>query len=209
MKAGIEEGVVDTKPKDQTAGAEAGPAADGSELPKSKPFTVRERRRAARRTPRKKERRAQEAADDRLLRLRADFDNFRKRTLREKNELYKRANEDIMDALLPVLDHMDLALASAVDHDAPQALIDGFRLVSEQMTSALKKFGLAAVEADGSEFDPELHEAISHLDSEDVPEGCVITQVRKGYKLGDRLLRPARVVVSSGRLAPEPRDEGN
>jgi len=68
---------------------------------------------------------------------------------------------------------------------------------------------LAAVEADGSEFDPELHEAISHLDSEDVPEGCVITQVRKGYKLGDRLLRPARVVVSSGRLAPEPRDEGN
>ena len=135
---------------------------------------------------------------DRLLRLQADFDNYRKRVQREKNELYRRANEDIMMELLPVLDHLDIALEAAETHDAPDAFVEGFRLVSEQLVAALGKFGLKPVDAEGEAFDVNLHEAVSHLPSPDVPEEHVMNQVRRGYKLSDFLLRPAQVVVSSG-----------
>jgi len=139
-----------------------------------------------------------EAVELRLLRLQADFDNFRKRTLREKKDLYTRANEDIVQGLLPVLDHMDLALSSAREHNAPQALLDGFALVYEQFITALKKFNVSIIDAAGAEFDPNLHEAVSHIGSPDVREGGIITQIRKGYMLGGQLLQPAQVVVSSG-----------
>lgn len=135
---------------------------------------------------------------DRLLRLQADFDNFRKRTLREKDSLYKRANEDLMAELLSPLDHLDMALDAAGEHGAPRSFIEGFQLVKEQVLGILGKFGLSVVDADDGEFDFNLHEAISHLPSDDVAENCIISQVRRGYKLGDLLLRPAQVVVSSG-----------
>jgi molecular chaperone GrpE len=139
---------------------------------------------------------------DRLLRLQADFENFRKRTLREKNELYQRANEDLMEELLPVIDHLDLALQSAGEHGGAQAadasFVEGVRLVATQLLSALGKFGLSPLDAEGQVFDHNLHEAIAHLPSSDVPENRVITQTRRGYKLGDRLLRPVQVVVSNG-----------
>jgi molecular chaperone GrpE len=140
----------------------------------------------------------EEAVEMRLLRLQADFDNFRKRTLREKNDLYTRANEDLMQELLPVVDHMELALAAAREHQAPQALLDGFGLVLEQLLSALKKFNLSVINAEEGDFDPNLHEAISHLSSPTVKEGGIMAQVRRGYRLGEQLLRPAQVVVSSG-----------
>jgi molecular chaperone GrpE len=146
-----------------------------------------------------------EPLDDRYLRLRADFENFRSRMLREKTELYRRANEDLMLDLLPVLDHMDLALQAAEQHRAdgdPGPLIEGFGIVRDQLMGALGKFGLAAVDAEGQTFDPNLHEAISHLVSDTVPENGVIAQTRRGFKLGDRLLRPAQVAVSSGPSAP-------
>ena len=133
---------------------------------------------------------------DRLLRLQADFDNFRKRTLREKSDIYKRANEELMEELLPVIDHMDMALQAAADHDAPEAFTSGFSLVGEQLVSALKKSGLAAIETEGKEFDPNLHEALSQLPSDDVESGHIMIQVRRGFMLGDRLLRPAQVIVS-------------
>lgn len=133
---------------------------------------------------------------DRLLRLQADFDNFRKRTLREKSDIYKRANEDLLEELLPVIDHMDMALQAATDHDAPEALTSGFSLVGEQLITALKKFGLAAIETEGKEFDPNLHEALSQLPSDDVESGHIMIQVRRGFMLGDRLLRPAQVIVA-------------
>jgi len=135
---------------------------------------------------------------DRLLRLQADFDNFRKRTLREKNDLYRRANEDLITELLPVLDHVDIALASLASHDPADPAIQGFKLVAEQLTTVLKKFGVSPIDAEGVEFDHNVHEAISHLPSEDVPENVVMAQVRRGYKLGDNLLRAAQAVVSSG-----------
>ena len=153
--------------------------------------------RAAKPEEKKKDER-EGAPDDRLIRLQADFDNFRKRVLREKDELYRRANEDLLEELLPVLDHMELALKAAVDHDAPDPMIQGFRLVHEQFQTALRKFGLQPIVAEGQPFDPNLHEAVSHLPSEELPEGHVMVDTRRGYLLGDRLLRASQVVVSAG-----------
>ena len=141
-------------------------------------------------------------AKDRLLRLQADFENFRKRTLREKSELYQRANGDIIEELLPVIDHFDLALAAAVEHGAAEAFVEGFRLLADQLKSALKKFGLKPIDVDGQPFDPNLHEAISHLPSDDVPENSILAEARCGYMLGENLLRATQVVVSSGSAEP-------
>jgi len=143
---------------------------------------------------------ATEPVDISYMRLQADFDNYRKRVLREKNELYSRANEDIMEELLSVMDHLDLALnAVGVDHDDP--VVKGFELVGGQLATTLKKFGLSVIESEGHEFDPNLHEAIMHMPSDDVEEDFIVSDARKGYKLGERLLRASQVVVSSG--APE------
>jgi molecular chaperone GrpE len=139
-----------------------------------------------------------EALQERLLRLQADFDNFRKRTLREKDELYRRANEDLMTEALPVLDHMELALEHARANGEADPLAEGFALVWEQMLSVLGKFGLEPIDAEGKEFDPNIHEAVSHLPSAEVPGSVVMTQTRRGYMLGGRVLRAAQVVVSSG-----------
>lgn len=138
--------------------------------------------------------------DDRYLRLQADFDNYRKRVLREKDELYRRANEDIMEELLPVLDHLDLALQAAGEK-ADDPVVEGFRLVGDQLVNALGKFGLKVIETAGEEFDPNLHEAIMHMPTTEVEEDHIVSDARKGYKLGERLLRASQVVVSSG--APE------
>lgn len=137
--------------------------------------------------------------EEKYLRLMADFDNFRKRTIRERAELYQRANEDIIEDMLPVLDHLDLAMKSAAEHKVMAGVMDGFRLVAEQMLTAMRKSGLTVLDvAEGTPFDPMQHEAISHLPSENLPENTVITQVRRGYLLGGRILRAAQVVVSSG-----------
>ena len=143
-----------------------------------------------------------EALTMQLLRLQADFENYRKRVLRDKEDLYVRANADLLETLLPVLDHMELAFQSATEDDMANAVVQGVKLVADQLVAVLGKFGLDAVDAEGVEFDPNLHEAISHLPSADVSENFVVAQTRRGYTLGARLLRPAQVVVSSG--SPEP-----
>jgi molecular chaperone GrpE len=136
--------------------------------------------------------------EDRLVRLQADFDNFRKRTLREREDLYRRANEDIISELLPVLDHLELAFQAAGDDGKDHSLVKGFVLVGEQLQKTLHKFGLIEVPTDDVEFDPNVHEAIQHLPSETIPENGIIARTRSGYMLGNRLLRAAQVVVSSG-----------
>jgi len=141
------------------------------------------------------------AVDESYLRLKADFDNYRKRVLREKDEIYRRANQDIIEELLPVLDHLDMALDHAGDDENP--VVQGFRMVGDQLRNALQKFGLNEVDADGCEFDPNLHEAIVHMPSEEVDENRIVNVTRKGYKLGDRLLRASQVVVSSGSSDPD------
>jgi len=141
--------------------------------------------------------REERAADEQLLRLRADFENYKRRVLREKDELYRRANEDLVSELLPVLDHFEMAMQAAGDR-ADDPFVQGVRLVGDQLMTALGKHGLAPIDAEGEPFDPNLHEAVSHLPSPDTAENHVMVQTRRGYRLGDRLLRAAQVVVSSG-----------
>lgn len=143
--------------------------------------------------------------DDRLLRLQADFDNYRKRVVRERQEIVQRANEELIADLLPALDHLDLAITAAVTHEANPVFVQGFQIVSDQFRAALKRFGLEHVDAHGQEFDPRLHEAIAFVPSAEVPESTVIQQTRRGYRLGTKLLRPTQVMVSSG-APPAPTD---
>lgn len=135
---------------------------------------------------------------DRLLRTTADFDNYRKRAAREKQEAIKYANESLLEKLVPVLDAFDMAMNATQSSPAAEAksLQQGITMVHQQLKLALTGAGLEEVDAAGKPFDPNLHEAVSQQESAEVPEGTVVQQLRKGYKLRDRLVRPATVVVS-------------
>lgn len=135
---------------------------------------------------------------EKLLRLRADFDNFRKRTLREKGEIYEQANSELMLELLPVLDHFQLGLQSATTHAVDKAMLEGLQLIRDQLMSVLTKFGLSSFSVENKPFDPMVSEAVNSMPSDTVPDGVVLNQVRCGYRLKDKLLRPAQVIVSSG-----------
>jgi molecular chaperone GrpE len=135
---------------------------------------------------------------DRLLRTMADFDNYKKRAAREKQDAIKYANENLLQKLIPVLDTFDMALSAAQNPapEAVQSLKTGIAMVHQQLKSALSEAGLEEVDAAGKPFDPNLHEAVSQKETVEVPDGQVAQQMRKGYKLRDRLLRPATVVVA-------------
>jgi molecular chaperone GrpE len=137
-----------------------------------------------------------------LLRLQADFDNFRKRTQRERSELFLFANESLFLEMLPVIDHFEMGLKSAEGHKADASVTEGFQMVYNQLMDVLKKFNVTPIDAIGEPFNPHRHEAITHLPS-DKPAETVIEQVRRGYMLGEKLLRAAQVVVSSGTPAAE------
>jgi molecular chaperone GrpE len=135
---------------------------------------------------------------ERLLRLTADFENFKKRAAREKQEAIKYANENVLQKLVPVLDNFDMALSATqtAQGDAVQSLQTGINMIHQQLKSALVESGLEEVDSTGKTFDPNLHEAVSQKETSDVPEGQVVQQLRKGYKFRDRLLRPATVIVA-------------
>jgi molecular chaperone GrpE len=135
---------------------------------------------------------------DRLLRLQADFENFRKRTAREKDDLARRANESLLEDLLPVLDHLEMGIRSAEQRAVEPSVIDGFRLVETQFLEAFKRHGVEPILAGGEVFDPRIHECISHLPSAEHPENTIIAETRRGYRIGEYVLRAAQVVVSSG-----------
>ncbi len=132
---------------------------------------------------------------DDLRRLAADFDNFRKRAARDQENLVARAHERLMKALLPVLDDIERALVAAGEHEEAR-LHEGVELVARELREAVKREGLQEIETDGR-FDPHVHEALLSQPSEQ-EEGTVIEVLQKGYRLGDRVLRPARVVISQG-----------
>jgi molecular chaperone GrpE len=136
---------------------------------------------------------------DALRRLKAEFDNYRKRVAREQGDLVARASERLVKQLLPVLDDFERTLEAAERHEAAQ-LEDGVRLVHRGLADALQREGLVEVETDGP-FDPHTQEALLSQPSE-AAEGTVIQVLQKGYRLGDRVLRPARVVISAGTPAP-------
>ena len=143
---------------------------------------------------------------DRLLRTAADFENFKKRAARERHEAAQSATAALIHKLLPVLDHFEMAQAAAQNAQAPPggnaALQDGIAMIHQQLKGILAETGLEEVDASGRPFDPTWHEAVSQLETTDTPEGHVVQQIRKGYKLRDRLLRPATVVVAKKPAAP-------
>jgi molecular chaperone GrpE len=135
-----------------------------------------------------------EVVDDRLLRLAADFDNYKKRAARERDEYVARANERLLKELLPILDDLERALKSAEEHEEAQ-LEEGVRLVHRSLASLLERNGVRVIETNG-QFDPHVHEALLSQPS-DAEEGSVIDVVQKGYAIGDRVVRPARVVIAA------------
>jgi molecular chaperone GrpE len=130
-----------------------------------------------------------------LQRVAADFDNYRKRSARDQEALVARAHERLVKQLLPVLDNLERALVAAAEHEEQQ-VVEGVELVLRELSQALRKEGLEEIET-GGQFDPHVHEALLSQPSE-AEEGAVIEVLQKGYRLGDRVLRPARVVVSQG-----------
>lgn len=133
---------------------------------------------------------------DKFVRERADLENYRKRTQREKEELLKYGNESLIVELLPVVDNMERALDHA-DDDSASAVIEGVRMTLNMLQSALKKFGVTAVEAEkGTPFDPAVHQAMCQVDNAEVPGNSVVEIFQKGYLLNERLIRPAMVSVS-------------
>lgn len=135
---------------------------------------------------------------DRLLRTTADFDNFKKRAAREKQDAIKYATESLLQKVIPVLDNFEMALAAAQNNASTdiKSVRDGVAMIHSQLKSTLTDAGLEEVDATGKPFDPNIHEAVSQQESADVPEGHVLQQLRKGYKLRERLLRPATVIVA-------------
>ena len=146
----------------------------------------------------------QEAAAnyDRYLRAVADLENFRRRTVREKDELRQFAATAVMEDVIPILDNLGLGLAAARVQPDVTAVVEGIGRVLEQFKTTLARNGLKEVNPAGQKFDPHFHECISHQPSADVAEEHVMQVVRSGYTLNGRLLRPASVIVSSGK-APE------
>jgi len=136
---------------------------------------------------------------DLALRSQADFDNFKKRAAREKEDAIKYANSSLLERLIAIVDNFELGLSAAKEEGEQSPIYAGMNMVLKQLTDFLADNGLQPIDAEGQKFDPNLHEAIAHEPSDTVPEGVVVRQTRRGYRLKDRLLRPSGVVVSSGR----------
>jgi molecular chaperone GrpE len=136
---------------------------------------------------------AQARRDDSYLRLAADFDNYRKRVAREQVELTRRANERLLNELLPVLDDLERALEAAAEHHEAK-LEEGVRLVHRSLLGLVERHGLSEIETAGA-FDPHVHEALLSQPS-DSETGTVLEVLQKGYRLGDHVLRPARVTIA-------------
>ena len=141
---------------------------------------------------------AAEAArlSDQLLRARAEFDNYRKRVARDNERMRQLAAGDLIKNLLPIADNLDLALQHVSDPD--DSLAQGVGMVLNQFSEALQQAGLEVIAAEGEVFDPNIHEAMLQEESNDVPAGSVLREFQRGYRLGDLVLRPTKVVVSSG-----------
>lgn len=146
------------------------------------------------------------AAKERHLRLMADFDNMRKRQARELEERTARANERLLNAMIPVYDHFEMALAAAQE-DSP--FVQGVQMIAGEFRKVLEQSGAEVIDAAvGTTFNPMEHEALSMMPHADIAQGCVVNQFRKGWKLGGKIVRPAQVIVSAGTPAAEATQEG-
>jgi molecular chaperone GrpE len=202
------EAVVDEERAVPEAGADSGALADAEGLQKKLAMLEAQLEESFKR--------ARETGDrlkdthDRLLRTAAEFDNFRKRALKEKEDVQRFGIERLLKDFLPVMDNLERALDHAEQHDSRQ-VIEGVRLVQKLFETTLAKHGVASFSALGKLFDPGVHEALMQQES-DEPAGTVVSEMAKGYKLNDRLVRPAAVVVAKSRTpqaaANPPNPEG-
>lgn len=140
-------------------------------------------------------RRERDALNDRLLRTAAEFENYRKRMDRERRELSDYTAGEVIKELLPIIDNLERALQAAPQDDP---LRKGVELIHKQMLEMLRKRGVTPIEALGADFDPNVHEAVTHEESAQHREGEVMQELQRGYKVGERLLRPAMVKVAKG-----------
>ena len=145
-----------------------------------------------------------EAVHDKYLRAVADFDNFRKRSRREQQEAVAFTTAAILREMLPVLDNLERAIAAAENAPNEKVLLEGVELIRKQFISAMEKRGVQPIEAVGKQFDPLWHEAVGRAPTRDVEEGTVLEETEKGYSLGERIIRPAKVIVA---VREEPADE--
>ena len=135
---------------------------------------------------------------DRLLRVSADFENYKKRSSREMEEFRKYANQSLLKEMLSVVDNLELAINSSKDgNKTDQTLIEGLNLTLNEILRVFEKFNVKPIEAQGKSFDPAYHEAVLREETDDYPENSVISEFQKGYLIHDRLLRPAMVVVAA------------
>jgi len=150
---------------------------------------------------------------DRYVRLYADFENFKKRAARERDEVRRAATESVLGRLLPVLDTFEMAMQAAAQANTNlESLRAGVAMIQGQLRNTVADYGVEEIDAVGRPFDPSLHEALSQQETTGVPEGHVISQNRKGYRMKERLLRPAAVVVArrpSPAAASAPSDAAN
>ena len=140
---------------------------------------------------------------EQLVRTMADFENFRKRQIRDREQMERHANERAMEDFLPIVDHLEMALSKTDEETKKDPFVQGIQLIYTQFIDAFAKHGMTPIDAKGEKFDPQIHEALTQLPSADVPEGVVIDQFRRGWKIGDYLVRAAQVTVSSGAPVPE------
>ena len=131
-----------------------------------------------------------------LQRLAADFENYRKRVEREREDFIKFSKEDLIHEFLPILDNFEMALHHVKNTTDPKKIIEGIELVERQFHNILKKEDLQVIETKGKKFNPHIHEAIMHEETDKHPEGFIIEELRKGYTLSDKIIRPAQVKIS-------------
>jgi molecular chaperone GrpE len=138
------------------------------------------------------------ALNDKYLRLAAEFDNFKRLAQRDQRDQIRFGNEQLLKELLPVVDNLERAIKAAKDSKCGDGLVKGVDLTLKQLHGALGKFGVQAIPTVGEAFDPSGHEAVASVPSDRVPEKHVVEEFQRGYRLHDRILRPAMVTVSTG-----------
>ncbi len=150
-------------------------------------------------------------AEDRLLRTQADFENFRKRSAQKHEEALHRGQENLVKDLLSVVDNLERAIDHARESEDGdlQGLLQGVELVRRELLGALERFGVSPIEAEGAAFDPAFHEAMVQVPSAEVEPNTVVAVMESGYQLRDRMLRPARVVVSKAPDEPQPEPDSD
>ena len=139
---------------------------------------------------------------DQLLRALAEYENYKKRMIREKADLLKFGNESLIKELLPVIDSLELSLEHARNTRNIDSIVEGIEMIKKEFLKKLERFGLKAISAKGERFDPTKHEATSQVETSECPENTVVEELQKGYLIHDRLLRPAMVTVAKAPQSP-------